>query len=135
MPNLVGILRAEWGEREIAAALQKQLDRVGSGAASYTEYLYASPGFGMALQDHGILQNGEQPAISPDGRLRLLLDGEIYNGDELRIRFRNELGRGHLSDPQLCLRLIERHGPQIAHQFNGLFAICVWDARAQRLQL
>ena len=89
----------------------------------------------MALQDHGILQNGEQPAISPDGRLRLLLDGEIYNGDELRIRYRDELGSVELSDPQLCLRLIERHGAQIAHEFNGLFAISVWDATARRLQL
>jgi asparagine synthetase B (glutamine-hydrolysing) len=135
MPNLVGILRPQWGEKEIAGALQTQLDRVRCGASTYVQYSYVCAGFGMALQDHGILQNGRQPASSADGKLHLLLDGEIYNGDELRLKFRLDHDSARLSDPELCLRLIERHGAEIAHEFNGLFAISFWDAGAKRLQL
>jgi hypothetical protein len=38
-----------------------------------------------------LLQNGQQPAVTPNGRLFLFLDGEIYNLDELALRYRDDL--------------------------------------------
>jgi asparagine synthase (glutamine-hydrolysing) len=136
MPNLVGIFRPDWSQEQIQAGLASQLERVRTPARQYAEYTYVSAGFGMALQDHGVLENGRQPAVAAGGRLHLLLDGEIYNQDELARRYRDELAlAGDISAPELCLRLIERYGAQIAHEFNGLFAIAIWDEQARRLRL
>ena len=136
MPNLVGVFRPGWSEEEIAVALRAQLTRVRTLGRAYENHVSASAGFGMALQDHGLLENGRQPASTSDGRFVLLLDGEVLNADELARKYRAELGDATaLHAPQVCLRLIARHGPQIAHEFNGLFVIAVWDKKSRKLCL
>src|SRR5574337_414110 len=106
MPNLVGIWDLERSEDSIRATLGRQLQQVRVPGISYREYSLVSRTFGMALQDHGILENGVQPARSDDGRFALLLDGELYNADGLKERFRQVLPERELSTPGLCLRLI-----------------------------
>ncbi len=132
MPNLVGIWDPELSEELVRSTLAKQLHRVRIPNISYAEYVGAYPGFGMALQDHGILENGRQPVETEDGRLSLLLDGELYNADELKRRFHKELPQRALSSPELCLCLIANYGEEIVNQFNGLFCLVLYDRRARR---
>ncbi len=133
MPNLVGIWNPEQSEDSIRGTLAKQLHRVRIPGIPYREYAVAGLGFGMGLMDHGLLENGEQPARSEDGRHCLLLDGELYNADELKSRFRGALPQRHLSDPELCLRLILQEGPEVTNLFNGLFCCALYDCRTGRL--
>jgi len=135
MPNLVGIWAPRLSEELIRQTLATQLGRVRIPRVSYTEYLSTHPGFGMALMDHGILENGEQPAKSEDGRTALLLDGEIYNSEELERRFRDELPAKRLTAPELCLRLLIQHGPEVVRLFNGLFCLVVYDRQLKRATL
>src|SRR5262245_58177271 len=73
MPNLVGIWNLELSEQGIREILTKQLHRVRIPKISYDEYIAIHPGFGMGLQDHGILENGRQPVQTEDGRISLML--------------------------------------------------------------
>lgn len=135
MPNLVGVWNAASSSESIRSTLDGQLDRVRTGLTHYAEYRHVVAGFGMALQDHGLLENGDQPARSKDGRLALLLDGEIYNTEELSLRYRRQLPAQSLGPPQLCLELIASQGPEVAREFNGLFCIALHDRESRSLTL
>lgn len=135
MPNLVGIWNPALDEEAIRKALARQLHRVRVPGVRYDEYICAHPGFGAALMDHGISENGVQPVVTEDGRFSLLFDGELHNAEDLRIRFRKELPERPLTTPGLCLRLIVRFGEAILPALQGLFCIVLYDRWTRQLKL
>jgi asparagine synthetase B (glutamine-hydrolysing) len=135
MPNLVGIWNPVLSEHSVEDLLSRQLHRVRAPNISYNEYSFISHGFGMALQDHGIFANGIQPIKTANGQFSLLLDGELYNFDELKWKFRNDLCGGDISAPDMCLQLIGKFGHRIVDLFNGLFCVVLYDRLNQRVTL
>ena len=135
MPNLVGVWNPALSAEEIEKVLARQLHRVRVPDIAYEEYKTVHPGFGMALMDHGILENGRQPARSDDGRHSLLLDGELLNCDELAVRFRASLPSKSLTPSELCLRLLTQCGNEVVASFSGLFCIVLYDAVGRRLTI
>lgn len=85
MPNLVGIWNPQLTKDEVTSVLTKQLDRVRVPNIKYEEYINAQAGFGVALQDHGILENGPQPAHTDDGHYSLMFDGEVLIGVSMKL--------------------------------------------------
>jgi len=133
MPNLVGIWAPGLSRECVTSILSKQLQRVRVPGVNYTEHVAAFSGCAMALQDHGLLENGPQPAVSADGQTALLLDGEVSNASELQRQFPDELTQSELSPPELCLHMILRRGPLAARLFNGLFCLVVYEKTPDRL--
>jgi asparagine synthase (glutamine-hydrolysing) len=82
------------------------------------------------------LVHGDQPFFSEDHRHVLVLNGEIYNHEELRAELR---GRGHTfasgSDAEVVVHLWEELGPRCVHRLRGMFAFAIWDARERELFL
>ncbi len=74
------------------------------------------------------LSGGAQPMSTPDGRLTIAFNGEIYNYRELR---REMEQRGHRftthSDTEVLLRLYEERGADALGELNGMFAFVVFD--------
>jgi len=75
-----------------------------------------------------------QPMVDPATGNVLIFNGEIYNYRNLRKqceaagdRFRSE------SDTEVILALYRRHGVECLRWLRGMFAIALWDARAQQL--
>jgi asparagine synthase (glutamine-hydrolysing) len=73
---------------------------------------------------------GHQPMATPDGRIRIVYNGEVYNFAEHRrsleangVQFRST------SDTEVVLRLYERYGDDFVVKLRGMFAIAVWDGR------
>ena len=122
-------------EKTIRLTVDTQLNRVRVPEISYAVHAECGPGFGVALMDHGLLDNGTQPVRSDDGRLILMIDGELYDGGDLKRRFRNELPENNFSTPELCLWLIAKFGTLIVDQFNGLFALVLYERDTKRLTL
>jgi asparagine synthase (glutamine-hydrolysing) len=78
---------------------------------------------------------GHQPMTSASGRYVLVLNGEIYNYDELRARLGARAWRGH-SDTEVLLAAFDEWG--IARSLalaNGMFALAVVDRTARELVL
>ena len=79
---------------------------------------------------------GHQPMCNEDGTLWIAFNGEIYNHAELRPELE---ARGHRyrsrSDTETLLHLYEEHGSSMLDRLRGMFALAIWDERAQKLFL
>jgi asparagine synthase (glutamine-hydrolysing) len=73
---------------------------------------------------------GHQPMVSPDGRLAIVFNGEIYNFQELRatLQDRGVVFRSN-SDTEVVLRAYEAYGAECVAKLRGMFAFALWDER------
>lgn len=80
------------------------------------------------------IPGGDQPISSEDGRVTVVMNGEIYNASSLREDLRR---RGHRFrsrvDTEVLVHLYEEHGDQVVDQLQGMFAFAIWDSRRYRL--
>lgn len=80
------------------------------------------------------LCGGDQPITSEDGRLRVVVNGALYDFERLR---RDLERRGHRfstrSDSEVALHLFEDLGPRGLNALRGEFALVIWDDYEQRL--
>jgi len=81
-------------------------------------------------------RDAAQPMSTPDGRLHITFNGEIYNFRALRrelegtgCRFRSQ------SDTEVLLHLYSQRGADMVHALRGMYAFGIWDAREQSLFL
>ena len=82
------------------------------------------------------LAHGDQPLTNEDGSVVVIQNGELYNYRELTHELRRA---GHQfrtrSDTEVIAHAYEQWGVGFAERLRGMFAIALWDARAQRLVL
>jgi asparagine synthase (glutamine-hydrolysing) len=76
---------------------------------------------------------GKQPMANADRSVIAVLNGEIFNYVELRHEL---IAKGHRfrtnSDTEVVLKLYEKMGSDCVEQFNGDFALALWDTRSRR---
>ncbi|WP_416440279.1 asparagine synthase B [Leeuwenhoekiella sp. A16] len=72
--------------------------------------------------------SGKQPLLSPDGKLILAANGEIYNHKELRKQFAGKYDFKTESDCEVILALYQEKGPDFLDELNGIFAFSLYDA-------
>jgi asparagine synthase (glutamine-hydrolysing) len=98
-------------------------------------YLEDGP-VGLAMRRLAIidLNTGHQPISYSDGRLWVVLNGEIYNYRELKAELE---GRGHRfktkSDTEVILALYQEMGARCVERLRGMFAFAVWDRSTRTL--
>jgi asparagine synthase (glutamine-hydrolysing) len=77
----------------------------------------------------------DQPLGNEDGTVQLMVNGEIYNFQELRRR----LASGHTfrsqGDVETVVHLYEELGDEAVAALDGMFALALWDSRRRRLLL
>lgn len=102
------------------------------------EGFHFGDGIGLGARRLSIIDvaGGHQPIINEDGRLVVVLNGEIYNHRELRTRLETQ---GHRfstsSDTEVLVHLYEEYGDASVHLLQGMFAYALWDTRRRRLLL
>ena len=76
---------------------------------------------------------GHQPMASPDGRLIMVFNGEIYNFRALKAELEAEGDRFKGgSDTEVILAGWARYGPAYLERLRGMFALVLWDRQAGR---
>ena len=82
------------------------------------------------------LASGKQPMGTPDGKVQLVFNGEIYNFLEVRSELE---ARGHKfltrSDTEVILIAYLEWGELCVEKLSGMFAFAIWDAREKILFL
>jgi asparagine synthase (glutamine-hydrolysing) len=100
--------------------------------------VWTAPGVGFGHRRLSIidLEGGAQPMLTPDGRLAVTYNGEIYNFREVRAELEE---RGHAfattSDTEVILAAWRQWGPDCLTRLNGMFAIALYDAAEDALFL
>ena len=100
------------------------------------EGLYLHRGIGLAMRRLSIidLQTGHQPVSNEDGSIWVVLNGEIYNFQEVRAELSK---RGHrfatATDTEVIVHLYEEFGDDCVERLRGMFAFALWDSRRGRL--
>jgi asparagine synthase (glutamine-hydrolysing) len=72
-------------------------------------------------------KSGGQPLISPDGKLVLAVNGEIYNHQEIRRRYAGKYDFQTGSDCEVILALYRDKGPDFLEELSGIFAFALYD--------
>lgn len=72
--------------------------------------------------------SGKQPLLSPDGKLVLAANGEIYNHRELRKQFEGKYDFQTESDCEVILALYKEKGTSFLDEMNGIFGFAIYDA-------
>ncbi|MFL5908429.1 MAG: asparagine synthase (glutamine-hydrolyzing) [Solirubrobacterales bacterium] len=100
--------------------------------------IHRSNGVTLGIQRLRIidLETGDQPIYNEDRSVAVVLNGEIYNFQELRDGLER---RGHSfytrSDTEVIAHLYEERGPELVEDLHGMFSFAVWDERRRRLLL
>jgi asparagine synthase (glutamine-hydrolysing) len=121
-------------------ALVAMRDRlVHRGPDSFGVYVSARGTGGLGFRRLRIIDlspNASQPMANEDGSVQVVFNGEIYNYKTLR---EGLLARGHRfrsqSDTEVIVHLYEEKGADCIADLEGMFAIAIWDERAERMTL
>ena len=71
--------------------------------------------------------SGKQPLFSPDNKLVLAANGEIYNHRELRKQFEGKYEFQTESDCEVILALYQEKGADFVDEMNGIFGFAIYD--------
>ena len=100
---------------------------------------YLAPGIALGSRRLAILDlsnRGHMPMSTPDGRYRIIHNGEVYNYRELRPELES---RGYTfrsnTDTEVLLYLYIAEGPAMLDRLNGMFAFAIWDGQERSLFL
>jgi asparagine synthase (glutamine-hydrolysing) len=99
---------------------------------------FARDGVAIGMQRLAIIDvvGGDQPVFNEDGSVVVVMNGEIYNYQELRSEL---ITRGHVfsthSDTEVLVHLYEDLGDRMVERLRGMFAFAIWDARQRELLL
>lgn len=72
--------------------------------------------------------SGKQPLLSPDGKLALAVNGEIYNHRELKKNLQQPYDFQTESDCEIILALYQQKGIDFLEDLNGIFAFALYDS-------
>jgi len=137
MCGIAGYINLD-GSPASAVILKKMTDAVAHrGPDGEGQWVEGNVGLGhrrLAIID--LSPAGHQPMVSADHRWVLSYNGEIYNFRKLRaeleaagVWFRSQ------TDSEVVLYALARWGTDALLQFNGMFALALWDRKERTLLL
>lgn len=111
--------------RPVALEMSKKLRHRGPDWSG----IYASDKAILAHERLAIvgLNSGAQPLYSPDRKLILAVNGEIYNHKEIRERYKDQYEFQTDSDCEVILALYRDKGAELLEELNGIFAFVLYD--------
>ncbi|MDR1813363.1 MAG: asparagine synthase B [Tannerella sp.] len=71
--------------------------------------------------------SGKQPLFSPDGKVALCVNGEIYNHRDIRERLKGKYEFQTGSDCEVILALYQQKGVDFIEDLSGIFAFALYD--------
>lgn len=77
---------------------------------------------------------GHQPMHSPDGRVSVVFNGEIYNFKELKKELKDYPFQSSC-DTEMIVAAYLKWGIDCIQKFNGMFAICLYDRETEDVYL
>lgn len=125
-------------EREQLQRMGDSLRHRGPDAEGIHLDIVASPAVGLVHRRLSIIDLSSvanQPLPNEDGSVQVLLNGEIYNFQELRRQLVDRHRFRSQGDTEVLVHGYEEWGEQIVSRLDGMFALALWDTARRRLLL
>jgi asparagine synthase (glutamine-hydrolysing) len=85
----------------------------------------------LAIVD--LSKRGHQPMESPDGRISLVFNGEIYNYREIREELKGNYRFRTNTDTEVIIAAYQKWQEDCLRRLRGMFAFGLWDKKEQKL--
>lgn len=133
MPGLIGIVSNQNEKVNTEDLLSKMCQEI-RHESWYKIDTHLNKKIGLGRVHLGILNPEQQPIFNEDKTLCILMDGEIYDYQDMK----NELViKGHTfslnNDPEFILHLYEEYGIDFVQKLNGSFTLVIWNERSEDL--
>ncbi len=87
----------------------------------------------LAIQDLSI--HAMQPMNSPDGRVHIVYNGEIYGYQGLKEKLKQKYQFHTTSDTEVILYAYMEYGERFIDEIDGIFAMAIYDERIHKVYL
>ncbi len=129
MCGIVGIFNIQTQSEELRAKALKMAQKIRHRGPDWSG-IYCG---GSAILAHERLsivdpQSGGQPLYTPDGKVALAVNGEIYNHRDIRKEFEGEYQFQTGSDCEVILALYRKKGINFLEDLSGIFAFALYDS-------
>ncbi|HEU5323484.1 MAG TPA: asparagine synthetase B, partial [Methylomirabilota bacterium] len=140
MCGIAGLLHFDGApvERDVLERMGAALAHRGPDAQGVFLDAAAAPAVGLAHRRLSIIDlsaEANQPLGGEDGRVRAMLNGEVYNFEALRAELLARHTFRSRGDTETIVHGYEDEGDAIVAKLDGMFALALWDARRRRLLL
>ncbi|MGV8001688.1 asparagine synthase-related protein [Photorhabdus temperata subsp. temperata] len=100
------------------------------GESSYQAEIKQAAGFKFGTNRLAIVDEkmGQQPFSSPDGKVHCILNGEIYNHNELRENLQEHYSFKSSCDSEVVLAGYLYMGEEIFAHIQGMYAVAIYDS-------
>ena len=135
MCGIFGLINLKPGG-DVSRSLMERMGHVIEHRGPDDDGFYYGRGVGLGMRRLSIIDvsGGHQPLSNEDGTIWIVLNGEIYNFQELRERLEKA---GHVfrtkSDTEAIVHLYEQEGADFAKSLRGMFGLAIWDTVRERL--
>lgn len=131
--DLNGLAGSPQGRMEHLQAMGRQLARRGPDDEQFYDDGYLSLVYRrLSIID---LDGGQQPIWNEDRSKFTVVNGEIYNHQDIRARISANHEFRSQSDSEVVIHLFEDRGHELMQELNGMFALLVWDSEKRELLL
>lgn len=79
--------------------------------------------------------NGNQPMFSDDKQIIIVFNGEIYNFEELKLKYFKQDSFHSKTDTEVVLKLYQKFGISFINELNGDFALSIFDKKLNKVFL
>lgn len=135
MCGIAGVINSNIKEKEgVIAEMVSKITHRGPDEDGF--FIDENVALGMRRLSIIDLSTGKQPITSADGKLLIVLNGEIYNYKELR---KELIDKGYLfkthTDTEVVLHMYELYGDKMLPLLRGMFAFCIYNLETKEIFL
>ena len=132
MCGVVGILSTEPASRsEVERMLEALIHRGPDDIGFYRDGPFHGGMRRLSIND----VRGMQPLFNEDRSIAVLYNGEIYNSPRLRSKLETRVFDLELEAMERSFAISTRVGERVFEHLDGMFAVALWDVKAQKLLL
>lgn len=136
MCGIAGII-GDFDKTTGKTVVQKMLEVIKHRGPDSTGY-WVRDGFAFGMQRLSIIDiaGGDQPIWDEKSGVGIIFNGEIYNFKKIRTLLERSGIKFHTHcDTEVILKLYLQKGIEAVHDLEGMFGICLYDPRIQKIYL
>ncbi|MBN2053156.1 asparagine synthase (glutamine-hydrolyzing) [Candidatus Woesearchaeota archaeon] len=131
---MCGIVGFNWEDKSLVRRMAEAIIHRGPDDS----VLFTDSGVSLGMRRLSIidLKKGIYPLINEDRNVFLIFNGEIYNFPKLKemLEQKGHFFRTH-TDGEVMIHLYEEYKEDFVKYLNGMFAVCIYDAKKKELIL